>query len=74
MESDISFKKSKSVTGWANSTIVLCWLNGQGSCKQFIQKRVNKILERDDINWQCVPTRENPDDLGSKGSLLTKIS
>ena len=63
----------RSVTGWGNSTIVLYWLNGQGSCKQFFRKRVNKILERDDINWQCLPTRENPDDLGSKGSLLTKI-
>ena len=43
-------QKVRSVTGWANSTIVLYWLNGQGSCKQLIQKRVNKILERDDIN------------------------
>ena len=34
---------------------------------------VNKILERDDINWQYVPTRDNPADLGSRGSLLTKI-
>ena len=34
---------------------------------------VNKILERDDINWQYVPTRDNPADLGSRGSLLAKI-
>ena len=30
-------------------------------------------MERDDINWQYVPTRDNPADLGSRGSLLTKI-
>ena len=28
-------------------------------------------MERD-INWQYVPTRDNPADLGSRGSLLTK--
>ena len=30
-------------------------------------------MERDDFIWQYVPTRENPADLGSRGSLLTKI-
>ena len=52
---------------------MLYWLNGQGSYNQFVRNRVNKILERDDINWQYVPTRDNPADLGSRGSLLTKI-
>ena len=49
-------------------------LNGQGSYNQFGRNRVNKILERDDINWQYVPTRDNPADLGGRGSLLNKIS
>ena len=52
---------------------MLYWLNGQGSYNQFVRNRVNKILERDDINWQHVVTRDNPADLGSRGSLLTKI-
>ena len=30
-------------------------------------------MERDDISWQYVPTRDNPADLGSRWSLLTKI-
>ena len=30
-------------------------------------------MERDDIYWQYVPTRDDPADLGSRGSLLTKI-
>ena len=59
-----------SVTGWTDSTVVLYWLNGQGSYNQFVRNRVNKILERDNINWQYVPTRENPADLGSRWSLL----
>ena len=30
-------------------------------------------MERNDINWQYVPTRDNLADLGSRESLLTKI-
>ena len=63
-----------SVTGWTDSTVVLYWLNGQGSYNQFVRNRVNKILERDDINWQYVPTRDNPADLGSKGEFTNQNS
>ena len=61
------------VMGWIDSTVMLFWLNGQGSYNQFVRIKVNKVRQRDDINWQYVPTRDNPADLGSKGSLLTKI-
>ena len=30
-------------------------------------------MERDDINWQFAPIKENPAYLESRGSLLTKI-
>ena len=60
------------VTGWTDSTVVLYWLNGEGSYNQFVRNRISKILERD-INWQFVPARDNPADLGSRGSLPTKI-
>ena len=30
-------------------------------------------MQRDHINWQYVPTRDNPADLDSRRSLLTKI-
>ena len=30
-------------------------------------------MQRDQINWQYVPTRDNPADLDNRGSLLTKI-
>ena len=63
----------RSVTEWTDSTVVLYLLNGQGSYNQFLRNRVNKTLERDGINWQYVPTRDNPADLGSRGSLLSKI-
>ena len=34
---------------------------------------VNKILERNDINWQYDLTRDISADLDSRGSFLTKI-
>ena len=63
----------RSVTGWTDTTVVLYWLNRQGGYNQFVRNRVNKILERDDINWQYVSMRDNPVDLGSRRSLLNKI-
>ena len=46
------------------------WLNKRWSYKQFVQNSVNKS---DDINWQYVPTREHPAEVGSRESLLTKV-
>ena len=74
VKSALKYRNVRYVTGWTDSTVVLYWLNWQGSYNQFVQNGVNKILKRDDINWQYVPTRDNPADLGSRGSLLTKIS
>ena len=51
---------------------MLYWLNGQGSYNLFVRNRVSKILEKD-INWQHVLARDNPADLGCRGSLLTKF-
>ena len=73
MKSALKNQNVRSAAGWTDSTVVLYWLNGQGSYNQFVRNRVNKILERDDINWQYVQTRDNPVGLDSRGSLLTKI-
>ena len=42
--------------------------------KQFVVNRVSKILEKEYIKWYYVPTKQNPADIGSRGSLLNKIS
>ena len=47
-----SASKNQNVRGWTNTTIVLYWLNRQKSYNRFAPNRVNKILERDDIDWQ----------------------
>ena len=63
----------RSITGWTDSTVVLDWLNRQGLYKQFEANRVTKILEKEYIKWYYVPTKQNPADIGSRGSLLSKI-
>ena len=73
MKAALKNQNVRSVTEWTDSTVVLYLLNGQGSYNQFVRNRGNKTLERDGINWQYVPTRDNPADLGSRGSLLSKI-
>ena len=63
----------RSVTGWTESIVVLHWLNRQGVYNQFVANRVSKILEKEFIKWYYVPTKQNPADIGSRGSLLSKI-
>ena len=63
----------RSITGWTDNTVILHWLNRQGLYKQFVANRVTKILEKEYIKWYYVPTKQNPADIGSRGSLLSKI-
>ena len=63
----------RSITGWTDITLILHWLNRQGLCKQFVANRVTKILEKEYIKWYYVPTKQNPTDIGNKGSLLSNI-
>ena len=73
VQSDLKSQIVRSSVGWTDSTVVSHWLNGQGGYNQLVRNRVTKILERNNFNWQYVPTRDNPADLGSRGSLLNKI-
>ena len=49
----------RSETPWTDSIVVLHWLNEQGSYKQFVANRVNKILEKGTSKWNYIPTRQN---------------
>ena len=60
-------------TGWTDSTVVLYWLNEKGRYRQFIGNRVNKIRQKEFINWRSVPTRGNPTNIESMGSLIVKF-
>ena len=63
----------KSVTCWTDSTVVLQWLNDKGRYKVFVANRVSKILERKFIAWKYVSTKQNPADIGSRGSPVRKL-
>ena len=60
----------RSITKWI---VALHWLNRQGLYKQFVANRVRQILEKEYIKWYYVPTKQNPADIGYRGSLLSKI-
>ena len=64
----------RSVTCWTDRAVVLYWLNEKGNYKKFVGNKVNKIRETEFINWCYVPTKENPANIGSKGSLIVNIS
>ena len=57
----------RSVTGCTDSTVVLHWLNRQGLYKQFVANRVTEILEKEQMKFYYVPTKQNPADIGSRG-------
>ena len=63
----------RSITGWADSTVVLHWLNRQGFYKQFVANRITKILEKEYKKWCYFPIKKSPVDIGSMGILLSKI-
>ena len=56
------------VFAWSDSTVCLQWIQGQGRYKQFVANRVEKINEKEEIVWKYVPSKENPADIGSRGS------
>ena len=57
------------VTGWSDSTIVLCWLRSHpGKFKPFVANRVasaTRVLPPS--AWLHVPTKDNPADCASRG-------
>ena len=41
--------------------------------KPFVAITVSKIKQNDYIKWQYVPIKQNPADIGSRGSLISKF-
>ena len=52
---------------WNDSNIVLHWLEGKGTYKQFVEHRVREICSlMPDVSWKYCPTDENPADFGTR--------
>ena len=65
----------RSVHGWLDSTVALHWIRGEGSAyKQFVANRVNKIRDKEYIQWRHVGTDQNPADVGSRGCQADRLS
>ena len=57
---------------WLNSRVALHWIKEGGDYKQFVSNQVQKIQEKEHIQWRHVGTKENPADLGSCGGGISK--
>ena len=58
---------------WTDSTTVLCWLQSKGTYSRYVRNRVEKIKETP-LDWNYVPTKDNPADIGSRGCYPNKIT
>lgn len=57
---------------WLDSSVALHWIRGNGNYKQFVNNRVKKINQHNDVKWRYVSTEENPADLGSRGGTVSE--
>ncbi len=55
---------------WLDSSVALHWIRGNGSYRQFVANRVEKIREHTAVEWRHVNTEENPADLASRGGSV----
>ncbi|XP_046856135.1 uncharacterized protein LOC124449238 [Xenia sp. Carnegie-2017] len=67
VERAIGKERVTSIHCWLDSTVALCWINGQGEYHQFVANRVRKIQQHHHIVWRHVPTTENQAYIGSRG-------
>ena len=55
---------------WLDSSVALHWIRGNGSNKQFVANRVQKIGQHTNVGWRYISTEENPADLASRGGSV----
>jgi len=57
----------------SDSTTVIYWLADKGTWSIFVRSYTNKINELSYGRWRYVPTADNPDDLGTRTIIPTKL-
>ena len=73
IQNSLSHLKITTVHGWSDSTVVLHWLQGNGTCAKFVQNRLDHINSKPPIQSHYVGTDENPADIGSRGCNTNKL-
>ena len=63
----------RTVFNWVDSITVLHWLANKGTYSVFVRNRVKQINEMSTSKWLYVPTKENPSDVGTRGSPPNKL-
>ena len=58
---------------WLDSSVALYWIKGGGDYKQFVSNRVQRIQEKEYIQWRHVGTKENEVNLGSRGGKSASV-
>ena len=66
-------QRIKKFYGWTDSSVALHSTRGRGTYRQFVSSTVNKIHEKDFINWWHVPTDRESVDIASWGCSVDKI-
>lgn len=71
LESQLEISRVKH---WLDSKTALCWIQNRGEWKQFVRHRVNEMLKfSNKKDWGHCPGEENPADIGSRGTLGSKL-
>ncbi|XGW07913.1 hypothetical protein V3C99_010771 [Haemonchus contortus] len=60
---------------WTDNTVAVKWANSCGKIVPvFVRNRVKTIQSvTSDVIMHCVPTKDNPADIGSRGATLTEL-
>ena len=66
----------KAATFYSDSTDVLWWIRGRGrDFRPFVANRIGEIqISTEPVQWQHVPTEQNPADLCSRGSSPSELA
>lgn len=58
---------------WTDSQCVLHWINSKKPLSVFVKNRVKEINDSTGISISCVPSKENPADIASRGTSTVKL-
>ena len=73
IKSALRNQKVRNFYAWSESNVVLHWFKDKTEYKVLVTNRVAKTREHSYLEWNYVPTRNNPAGLVSQGCQLRKL-